>query len=100
MGVPLPEEGVRRSNRGRSQDRRDVWVGLKPTERLPNEPWSSMQGQLKRNEENALQSERRSALKKILTGPTLLEMSGSPCQLNRSLRHSLIGSSDDVFQRR
>ena len=37
-----------------------------------------MQGQLKRNEENALQSERRSALKKILTGPTLLEMSGKP----------------------
>jgi len=34
MGIPLPAKGVRRSNRGRRFDRRDVWVGPKPTERL------------------------------------------------------------------
>ena len=34
MGIPLPAKGVRTSNHGRSMDRRDVWVGLKPIERL------------------------------------------------------------------
>jgi len=32
--------------------------------------------------------------------PTMPMMPGERCQLNRSLQHSLIGSSDDVFQRR
>ncbi len=32
-------------------------------------------------------SERRSLFKKDLTGPTLLEMSGKGCQLNRSTHH-------------
>ena len=35
MEHPAPSgEGVRRTNHGRSFDRRDVWVGLKPTARL------------------------------------------------------------------
>jgi len=35
MEHPAPSwEGVRRTNHGRSFDRRDVWVGLKPTPRL------------------------------------------------------------------
>src|ERR1700675_770482 len=35
IGHPAPSsEGVRRNNHGRSFDRRDVWVGLKPTVRL------------------------------------------------------------------
>ena len=33
MGIPLPAKGVRTSNLGRGTDRRDVWVGLKPTEK-------------------------------------------------------------------
>jgi hypothetical protein len=36
-------------------------------------------------------SERRSVLKKSLTGPTLLEMSGNPCQ-------DLAAWSDDKFR--
>ncbi len=32
-------------------------------------------------------SERRSMLKKCLTGPTLLEMSGNSCRLRRSTQH-------------
>ena len=46
-------QGVRRSNRGRSLDRRDVWVGPKPTEGLRNEPWLSAQ-RLKENETRLL----------------------------------------------
>src|SRR6266436_9378491 len=46
------------------------------------------EGQNKTNE-TTLRSEGRSALKKDLTGPTLLEMSGSPCRLRWSTQHSL-----------
>jgi hypothetical protein len=35
IGHPAPSrEGVRRTNHGRSFDRRDLWVGLQPTARL------------------------------------------------------------------
>src|ERR1700735_2240692 len=76
MGIPLPAKGVRRSNRGRSYDRRDVWVGPKPTERL----------QTSRGHRHwAKEIPRRKTLfgvgggvrfKNDLTGPALLEMSG------------------------
>jgi hypothetical protein len=60
-------------------DRRDVWVGLKPTARLRAN--RSRQGQKespsKEAEEKTLLSDWRSLLKKCLTGPTLLEMSGN-----------------------
>src|SRR6267378_1334831 len=79
MGHPAPSrEGVRRNNHGRSFDRRDVWVGLKPTARFTNEPCLSgpINKTAKETEEKTLLSESRSLLKKCLTGPTLLEMSG------------------------
>ena len=43
---------------------------------ITSEPWSSMQRLTKTNK-TTLQSERTSALKKDLTGPTLLEISGN-----------------------
>src|ERR1700677_3429934 len=66
----------------------------KPTERLPNEPWSSKQ-RTKRTTKTTLRSDRRSLLKKYLTGPTLLEMTGPTLlemsdyagDLNRSMQH-------------
>src|ERR1700683_4344536 len=58
----------------------------KPTERLPNEPWSSKQ-RTKRTTKTTLRSDRRSLLKKYLTGPTLLEMSDYGGDLNRSMQH-------------
>src|SRR5262252_6687980 len=85
MGVPLPEEGVRRSNRGRSLDRRDVWVGLKPTERLRNEPWSSKRSLTEQlrplfgvTGEGALKKERKvkKERKNGLRRSALLEISG------------------------
>ncbi|MGB2675759.1 MAG: hypothetical protein WAN12_01575, partial [Candidatus Acidiferrum sp.] len=39
-----------------------------------SEPWSSMRRGQKTARKTTLRSERRSALKKYLTGPTLLEM--------------------------
>src|SRR5271154_6179552 len=61
-------------------DRRDVWVGLKPTARLRAS--RSGQGleerQLRKRKTKTLLSERRSLPKKCLTGPTLLQMSGYP----------------------
>ncbi len=42
--------------------------------KITNEPWSSMQRSKKTNK-TTRRSERRSPLKKRLTGPTLLEMS-------------------------
>src|SRR5271169_2060241 len=77
MGHPAPSrEGVRRSNHGRSFDRRDVWVGLKPTDRLRAN--RSRQGreerQLRKRKTKTLLSEWRSLLKKCLTGPTLLRV--------------------------
>jgi hypothetical protein len=44
---------------------------------ITSEPWSSKQ-RSKETTKTTLRSERRSALKKSLTGPTLLEMSGNP----------------------
>jgi hypothetical protein len=44
----------------------------------------------KEAEEKTLLGEWRSVPKKCLTGPTLLEMSGYRCQLNRSMQHHLI----------
>jgi hypothetical protein len=44
---------------------------------ITSEPWSSMERLTKTNK-TTLQSEWTSALKKDLTGPTLLEMSGNP----------------------
>src|SRR5215469_15840644 len=40
IGHPLPAKGVRTSNPGRSADRRDVWLGLKPDGKITSEPWS------------------------------------------------------------
>src|ERR1022692_2037646 len=61
-------------------DRRDVWVGLKPTARLRAS--RSRQGreerQLRKRKTKTLLSDWRSLPKKCLTGPTLLEMSGYP----------------------
>jgi len=45
--------------------------------KITNEPWSSMK-RSKRTNKTTHRSEWRSLLKKDLTGPTLLEMSGSP----------------------
>src|SRR5260370_30449092 len=45
--------------------------------KITNEPWSSMQ-RSKRTNKTTHRSEWRSLLKKDLTGPTLLEMSGNP----------------------
>src|ERR1700693_2530763 len=59
----------------RSSDRRDVWVGPKPTERYRRAVVIDA-GPKNTTNEDTLQSERRSALKKTLTEPTLLEMSG------------------------
>src|ERR1700677_2854083 len=58
----------------------------KLTERLPNEPWSSKY-RTKRTTKTTLRSDRRSLLKKCLTGPPLLEMSGNAGDLNRSMQH-------------
>jgi hypothetical protein len=75
MGIPLLRE--RESERVitvRSSDRRDVWVGQKPTDRL-----RASRGRRRRaknaTQQDTLRSERRSLLKKDLTEPTLLEMS-------------------------
>jgi hypothetical protein len=46
--------------------------------KITREPWSSMQ-RVKKTNETTLGSEWRGALKKDLTGPALLEMSGYPC---------------------
>ena len=64
-----------------------MWVGLKPTERLQAEPWLSTLGQRNMTKENALWSGGRSLSTKDLTEPTLSEMSGNACRLNRSLQH-------------
>jgi hypothetical protein len=75
LGIPLP--------RGREFeevimvevfDRRDVWVGPKPTARLPTSHGRRSREERERKRKT-LSSEKRSVLKKSLTGPTLLEMS-------------------------
>ena len=51
-------------------------LGRTETDReITNEPWSSKY-RTKRTTKTTLRSDRRSLLKKCLTGPTLLEMSG------------------------
>src|ERR1700693_4142399 len=75
------QKGVRITNHGRSTDRRDVWVGLKPIERLRTSRGRRSRGQ-RRTKKTTHRSERRSVLKKDLTGPTLLEMSGFPTTRN------------------
>jgi hypothetical protein len=80
MGHPAPSrEGVRRTNHGRSFDRRDVWVGLKPTARLRTSRTcrGPSERQRRKRKKKLLLSKWRSLLKKCLTGPTLLEMSGN-----------------------
>src|SRR5215469_3511403 len=67
-GHPAPSrEGVRRTNHGRSFDRRDVWVGLKPTARLRAS--RGRQGreerQLRKCKAKTLLSAGRSLLKKL-----------------------------------
>jgi hypothetical protein len=44
----------------------------------------------KRTKKTTLRSDRRSLLKKYLTGPTLLEMFGYACRLRRSMQHPLV----------
>src|ERR1700738_3951117 len=56
---------------------------------ITNEPWSSMCRSQNITTKTTLRSERSSALKKDLTGPTLLEMSGNTGGLNGSIQHSL-----------
>jgi hypothetical protein len=74
LGIPLPVKGVRRSNHGRSTDRRDVWVGPKPTERLATS--RGRQCRVKEANEITRRSARRSVVENSLTEPTVLEMSG------------------------
>src|SRR5271154_2948390 len=63
MGISLPARGVRRSNRGRSFDRRDVWVGPKPTKDYRRAVVIDT-GLKNKTNKDTLPSERRSALKK------------------------------------
>jgi hypothetical protein len=52
-------------------------MGRTETDRkITSEPWSSMQSGRKKTTKTTLRSGRSSALKKDLTEPTLLEMSG------------------------
>ena len=53
-------------------------------------------GPKNKTNEGTLRSERRRALKKRLTEPTLLEMSGFGCQLNRSMQHHPMRSFDHI----
>jgi len=75
LGIPLPAKGVRTSNHGRSMDRRDVWVGLKPIERLRTSRGRRCEKFTKANKTTP-RSARRSVVENSLTGPTLLEMCG------------------------
>src|ERR1700733_15664873 len=76
MGIPLPRE--REFERGILVwiwDRRDVWVGLKPTERLQASR-GRRQGRRTRRTKTLSEVNGEVRLKKRLTQPTLLEMSG------------------------
>ena len=72
MSIPLPAKGDRSSNHGRSLDRREGWVGLKPTARLRMSRGRQERGPGKRT--RSLFGLNGEVLKKDLTGPTLLEM--------------------------
>src|SRR3984885_6856382 len=77
MGIPLPRE--REFERGILVwiwDRRDVWVGLKPTERLQASR-GRRQGRRTRRTKTLSEVNGEVRLKKRLTQPTLLETSGS-----------------------
>src|SRR3984885_7358642 len=90
MGIPLPRE--REFERGILVwiwDRRDVWVGLKPTERLQASR-GRRQGRRTRRTKTLSEVNGEVRLKKRLTQPTLLEMSGKSGDLNGSVQHHLI----------
>src|SRR5215471_8768119 len=85
MGIPLPARGVWISNPGRSFDRRDVWVGSKPTERLQASPGRNAKASKETNEDHSSEWREYCARKtkkgdkkfqksarKDLTEPTLL----------------------------
>ena len=57
---------------------------------VTREPWSSLEEANKDESKPLLWSEGIGLLEKRLTEPTLLEMSGDRCQLNRSMQHHLI----------
>src|ERR1700733_3856056 len=79
MGIPLPRE--REFERGILVwiwDRRDVWVGLKPTERLQASR-GRRQGRRTRRTKTLSEVNGEVRLKKRLTQPTLLEISGNAC---------------------
>ena len=83
LGIPLPEKGVCSSNHGRSFDRRDVWDGLNPPDRLQTSRGRQCTGS-KKTRKTTLRSEGTSLLKKSLTEPALLEMSGNPASRLRA----------------
>ena len=64
------------TNHGRSFDRRDVWVGLSPPDRLQTSRGRRCKGS-KKTRKTTLRSEGTSLLKKSLTEPALLEMPGN-----------------------
>src|SRR5215475_14948464 len=97
MGIPLPARGVWISNPGRSFDRRDVWVGSKPTERLQASPGRHAKASKETNEDHSSEWREYCARKtkkgdkkfqksarKDLTEPTLLEISDNPTQYKRA----------------
>jgi len=69
--VEVPIEEMFRSDRNRSKDYERAVV---------------VEAEVKRNTKTTLRSARRAALKKDLTGPTLLEMSGLRGGFNRSIQ--------------
>ena len=77
-----PRSGVEATNHGRSFDRRDVWVGLKPTEGLQTEPWSLDAKRSKEQRRPLFGVDGEGLFKNDLTGPTLLEIS---CHLGEGL---------------
>src|ERR1700682_5361925 len=90
------------SNHGRSMDRRDVWVGPKPTGRLHASRGRRCKG-LTKAKQNTPRSERRGLLRKCLTGPTLLEMSEKATTLELPLGRKpssphVRGSSDLILR--
>jgi hypothetical protein len=61
--------------------------------KITDEPWSSIE---RGTNKTTLRSERRSTLKKRLTEPTLLEMSGNPTTRVLEVRGIAIRSSLDT----
>src|SRR5580704_18795290 len=91
MGIPLPREReFERVIMVCSWDRRDVWVGLKPTERLQASR-GRRQGQRTRRTKTLFEVNGEVRFKKRLTQPTLLEMKDVPenTQIAMSLLETL-----------